>query len=84
VAQANQARTTPDSGNTAGGIGGSYAPIDMAPGYDILTMAAIVVVGIAAFLFISTGSWQEAKKKLKNFVKYEFANFFGPRKKRKE
>lgn len=82
VAQASQAGTYVDTnpGNTAG----SYVPTDTAPGYDILTLAAVLIGGVAAFLFLSTGSWQEAKKKLRHFVKYEFANFFGPRKKRKE
>ncbi|WP_425441429.1 stage II sporulation protein P [Sporomusa malonica] len=81
VAQANQAGTYTDTnpGNTA-----NYVPTDTAPGYDILTLAAVLVGGVAAFLFLSTGSWQEAKKKLRHFVKYEFTNFFGPRKKRKE
>ncbi len=38
----------------------------------------IVVVGIVAFLLLSTGSIKEAKAKLKQFTTTEFANFFGP------
>ncbi|WP_245867879.1 hypothetical protein SPSIL_003860 [Sporomusa silvacetica DSM 10669] len=87
VAEASQAGTyteindTNPSGNPAAA---SYVPTDAAPGYDLLGMALVVVGGIVIFLFLSTGSWQEAKKKLKNFFKYEFANFLGSRKKRKE
>lgn len=80
VAEASQAGTYTDTGGTTT----SYAPADTSPGYDILTIVIALAVGIAAFLFLSTGSWQEAKKKLKHFFKYEFANFLGPRKKRKE
>ncbi|HWR45322.1 stage II sporulation protein P [Sporomusa sp.] len=83
VAQASPAGTYTDTGGDNTG-GGSDTPIDTAPGNDILGLALAVVVGAAAFLFLSTGSWQEAKRKLKHFFKYEFANFFGPRKKRKE
>ncbi|WP_378955514.1 stage II sporulation protein P [Pelosinus sp. sgz500959] len=46
-------------------------------------MVGIFVVGIAAFLFLSTGSMKEAKAKLKQFTTTEFANFFGPSLKRK-
>lgn len=42
----------------------------------------IVIVGAAAFLFLSTGSMKEAGAKLKNFTSTEFANFFAPRKRR--
>lgn len=91
VAQASQAGTYTEMTdnnpptNPGGGTGTvSYAPTDSAPGYDMISLILAVAVGAAAFLFLSTGSWQEAKKKLKNFFKYEFANFLGPRKKRKE
>lgn len=83
VAQASPAGTYTDTGGDNTG-GGSYAPIDTAPGYDMLGLLLAVVGGAIAFLFLSTGSWQEAKRKLKNFVKYEFVNFLSPRKKRKE
>lgn len=87
IAEASQTGTYTEindpnsSGNTAAA---SYVPTDAAPGYDILGMTLVVVGGIVIFLFLSTGSWQEAKKKLKHFFKYEFANFLGSRKKRKE
>ncbi len=86
VAEASQAGTFTDqnNNNTGGTTTTAYTPIDTTPVYDILTMVLALVVGIAAFLFLSTGSWQEAKKKVKHFFKYEFVNFLGPRKKRKE
>lgn len=87
VAEASQAGTITDqnnNNNTGGTTTTAYTPTDTTPGYDILTMVLALVVGIAAFLFLSTGSWQEAKKKLKHFFKYEFVNFLGPRKKRKD
>lgn len=43
----------------------------------------LLVVGGAAFLFISTGSMKEAGAKLKQFTTTEFTNFFAPKKKRK-
>lgn len=82
VAQASPAGTIDTGGDNTGG--GSYAPVDAAPGYDILGLVLAVVGGVIAFLFLSTGNWQEAKRKLKKFVKYEFVNFLSPRKKRKE
>lgn len=62
----------------------SYAPADTAPGYDTLSIALVIAGGIAAFLFLSTGSWREAKKKLKQFFHYEFVNFLGLRSRRKK
>lgn len=40
-------------------------------------IVGLVIVGAAAFLFLSTGSMKEAKAKLKQFTTTEFANFFG-------
>lgn len=37
-----------------------------------------LIVGVVAFLLLSTGSMKEAKGKLKQFTTTEFANFFGP------
>ncbi|MGL5513965.1 MAG: hypothetical protein ACRDBM_12115, partial [Sporomusa sp.] len=71
-------------GETAAGGDGAYVPTDTAPGYDILAMLLAVAVGAVAFLFLATGSWQEATSKLKRFFKYEFVNFLGSRKKRKD
>ena len=42
-------------------------------------IVGIVIVGIVAFLFLSTGSMKEAKAKLKQFTSTEFANFLGPK-----
>ncbi|MDT8902734.1 stage II sporulation protein P [Anaeroselena agilis] len=49
---------------------------------DIVNIVAVLVAGIAGFLFISTGSWREARRKLARFRRLEFTNFLG--KKRKE
>jgi stage II sporulation protein P len=87
VAEASQGGTLTETGSPGPGAGAgntAYTPTDLAPGYDIMGIVLALLVGIAAFLFLSTGSWQEAKKKLKHFFKYEFANFLGPRRKRKE
>lgn len=49
-------------------------------------IAVFLMVGIALFMFLSTGSMREAKAKLKNFTSKEFTNFFGvmPQKKNKD
>lgn len=51
---------------------------------DIITIVGVLIAGAIGFLAISTGSWQEAKRKLAHFRKTEFANFFGPRRGRKK
>jgi stage II sporulation protein P len=50
-------------------------------GRDILSILGALVIGTAAYLYLSTGSWREARRKLANFRKLEFTNFLGPRKK---
>ena len=40
-------------------------------------IVGLFILGIAAFMFLSTGSMKEAKAKLKQFTTTEFANFFG-------
>lgn len=51
---------------------------------DIASIAAVLIAGITVYLYLSTGSWQEAKTKLKKFSRYEFTNFLGSRRKRKD
>ncbi len=46
-------------------------------------IVALLVVGVVAFLFISTGGVKEAGAKLKRFATTEFANFLGPKTGRK-
>lgn len=53
-------------------------------GTDIVFIIGALVIGIIVYLYLSTGSWGEAKRKLNKFYKYEFTNFFGPRKKDKK
>ncbi|MEG6587023.1 stage II sporulation protein P [Dendrosporobacter sp. 1207_IL3150] len=50
---------------------------------DMLYIAGALVVGVAAFLFLSTGSMNEAKSKFSNFFKYEFRDLWSSRRKRK-
>lgn len=42
----------------------------------ILWLLAIVVVGGGIFLYVSSGSWPEMKRKLKGFTKGEFGDLF--------
>ncbi|SDF84659.1 stage II sporulation protein P [Sporolituus thermophilus] len=52
-------------------------------GRDILVIAGALIAGAGAFLFLSTGSWQEAKSKLAQFKAREFKDLLGFRRKRK-
>ncbi|MDF2635641.1 MAG: stage sporulation protein [Pelosinus sp.] len=52
--------------------------------YNILSIIGVVFISIITYLYLSTGSWQEAKSKLYKFCKYEFTNFLGSRKKGKD
>ncbi|BBB91322.1 MAG TPA: stage II sporulation protein P [Methylomusa anaerophila] len=67
------------------GTVGSFTTTDpVSPAYyDILWIVLALIAGAAVYLYLSTGSLKEAKQKLRNFVKYEFTNFLGPRRKRK-
>jgi stage II sporulation protein P len=56
-------------GTAASGVSGASKSIGWILGF--------LVVGVAAFLFLSTGSFKEARAKLKQFTSTEFANFFG-------
>ncbi|MDT8901199.1 stage II sporulation protein P [Anaeroselena agilis] len=47
-------------------------------------IVALLVIGVIAFLFISTGGVKEAGAKLKRFTTTEFANFLGPKIGRKQ
>lgn len=51
---------------------------------DILYMLVTLVIGTITYLYLSTGSWKEVKRRLNRFRKYEFTNFLAPRKKRKD
>jgi stage II sporulation protein P len=74
----------------AAGTAGPIAPVaDFAGrtasyGRDIAAILGLLAAGIAGFLFLSTGSWQEAKRKLARFRRFEFINFLGPRRKNKK
>ncbi|SMC57206.1 stage II sporulation protein P [Sporomusa malonica] len=78
----NAAGTTGADGNTGlGSAAGGASGATKSMGWIV----GLLIVGTAAFLFLSTGSMKEAGAKLKNFASTEFANFLGPktRKRRK-
>lgn len=78
-------KTAPAPDNTAGATGlGTTEAGPSGASKSIGWMVGIVVVGVVAFLFLSTGSMREAKAKLKQFTTTEFANFFGPTRKGKK
>ncbi len=60
---------------------GGHPPADGGYLRDILNIVGVLAAGIAGFLFISTGSWREAKRKLARFRRFEFLNFFGKKRK---
>lgn len=47
-------------------------------------IVGLLVVGVVAFLFLSTGSLKEAGAKVKQFTSTEFANFLAPKKRQSE
>jgi len=70
-------KTAAAPGNVAGTTG--LGTTEAGPSGASKSMGWILglfIVGIAAFLFLSTGSMKEAKAKLKQFTTTEFANFF--------
>lgn len=86
------AQASPPAEQAPGQAAGSAQAVDQIPAEnsspplrsyltDIFLTLAALVVGVLAYLYLSTGSWQEVKSKLKKFRKYEFTNFFGRRKK---
>ena len=50
--------------------------------YDLLLLLGIVVIITLGYLYLSAGSWQEVKRKMEKFRKFEFTNFLGPKKKK--
>ncbi|MDR7867630.1 MAG: stage II sporulation protein P [Sporomusaceae bacterium] len=70
----NPAAAAPPGGEGTGADEGGF-------GRDIMNIVAVLVAGIAGFLFISTGSWREAKRKLARFRRFEFTNFLGKKRK---
>lgn len=63
---------------------GSYVTTAASSGQDIMFILGALAVGTGAFLFLSTGSWQEARAKLNQFRRREFGDIFLSRKKRKD
>ncbi|VBB08499.1 spore ii p: stage ii sporulation protein p [Lucifera butyrica] len=73
----------PSSGTASPAAPLSPASPAVAPYYDILAILGVLFLGSILYLYLSTGSWREAKQKLNRFRKWEFTNFLGPRRKRK-
>jgi stage II sporulation protein P len=71
AAGASNAAGNAGLGSAAGGLSGATKSMGWILG--------LLIVGAAAFLFLSTGSLKEAGAKLKNFTSSEFANFLGPK-----
>ncbi|WP_371370848.1 stage II sporulation protein P [Sporomusa aerivorans] len=71
AAGASNAAGNTGLGSAAGGLSGATKSMGWIVG--------LVIAGAAAFLFLSTGSLKEAGSKLKNFTSTEFANFLGPK-----
>ena len=73
-------KTSASPSNVAGATGvGTAATGPSGASKSIGWIVGALVVGVVAFLFLSTGSMKEAKGKLKQFTTTEFANFFGPK-----
>jgi stage II sporulation protein P len=71
-------------GSPAGATGfGTQAAGPSGASKSIGWIVGLLVVGVIAFLFISTGSVKEAGAKFKQFRTSEFANFLAPRLRRK-
>ncbi|SDF25989.1 stage II sporulation protein P [Sporolituus thermophilus] len=68
----------PQATNGAAGLG-TAATGPSGASKSIGWILGLLVVGGAAFLFLSTGGFKEAGAKLKQFTSSEFANFLGPR-----
>lgn len=62
---------------------GTYFPPQDNSWQDILMIVGAIGLGAAAFLFLSTGSWQEAKDKFRKFRNTEFGDLIRFRKKRR-
>lgn len=52
--------------------------------YDIAFILGTLIICTIGYLYLSTGSWREAKQKLYRFYKYEFMDFLSPRNKDKK
>lgn len=79
----SSAPTGPDAAGTTGAAGntglGSAAGGASGATKSMGWIVGLLIVGVAAFLFLSTGSIKEAGAKLKNFASTEFANYLGPK-----
>lgn len=72
--------------NPAAVINGTREDVTERASYadDIAFILSVLILGTIAYLYLSTGSWQEAKYKLHGFFTYEFKGFLGWRNKGKK
>lgn len=73
-----------DTPSAAGDTANPDTTVNNTYTYDIFAIIGTLFISVLAYLYLSTGNWQEAKNKLYKFYKYEFTNFLGPRKKRND
>lgn len=88
------AGTTTPGGDTSapGGKAGATAPGGQGSPWqfgstiwrNILWIVGITITGSVAYLYISAGSWQAARRKLVQFKNIEFANLLGLRSRKKK
>jgi stage II sporulation protein P len=69
------AQAMPDIVSALGGAGGT---MDRSAGRTLLGLVLLVLVGSAAYLYISTGSWEEAVAKLRGMTGREWGDLFRP------
>lgn len=63
---------------TPSGAAGTAGAGSLDAFYNILAIVGLVVLGAGAFLYLSSGSWEEVKQKLSRLRNVEFTNFLGP------
>ena len=71
-------------GVTPGGGGPAGPPAQRSDWSSIFWILTLTVMGIGGFLIISTGSWEGAVNKAKQFVTKEWANYIGFKDKNKQ
>lgn len=78
-------KTGANAANQAGAAGfGTQAAGPSGATKAMAWIVGLTVIGGAAFLFLSTGSMREARAKLRQFTKTEFANFLAPHRKKSD
>nr|WP_092073736.1 stage II sporulation protein P [Dendrosporobacter quercicolus]NSL47943.1 stage II sporulation protein P [Dendrosporobacter quercicolus DSM 1736]SDM66426.1 stage II sporulation protein P [Dendrosporobacter quercicolus] len=82
ISARNSASASPVEG-AADQPGAAESPAEESYAGDLLYIIGAVVIGGLGYLYLSTGSWNEAINKLNRFIKYEFRDIFNSRRRRK-